>query len=161
MSAALTYHEVGGTRGELPKGYHHLREARVIGEGVDVFRSASERLLTWDLHRRAGITVVSGAARATEDGDVEMRWLGQRIPCRVVYIVEEPDRQGFAYGTLEGHPERGEESFMIERDPQTGIVTAHVVAFSKPGGLSTTLIGPIGRILQKWMTRRYLDALSD
>ena len=28
-----------------------------------------------------------------------------RAPCRVVYVVDEPDRRGFAYGTLPGHPE--------------------------------------------------------
>ncbi len=68
-------------------------------------------------------------------------------------------RQGFAYGTLKGHPERGEESFVIERDVHTGTVTATVRAFSRPGRWSTKLLGPIGRLLQSWMTNRYLNAL--
>ena len=28
-----------------------------------------------------------------------------RAPCRVVYVIDEPDVRGFAYGTLPGHPE--------------------------------------------------------
>jgi uncharacterized protein (UPF0548 family) len=32
-----------------------------------------------------------------------------RVPCRVVYVLDEPERRGFAYGTLPGHPESGEE----------------------------------------------------
>jgi uncharacterized protein (UPF0548 family) len=31
------------------------------------------------------------------------------VPCRVVYVVDEPRRAGFAYGTLPGHPEIGGE----------------------------------------------------
>ena len=76
-----------------------------------------------------------------------------------MYVVDEADRQGFAYGTLEGHPERGEESFVIDRDQHTGAVTATVTAFSKPGKVSTRLLGPLGRVLQNWMTNRCLNAL--
>lgn len=36
-----------------------------------------------------------------------------RAPCRVVYTVTESRRRGFAYGTLPGHPECGEEAFVI------------------------------------------------
>lgn len=38
-------------------------------------------------------------------------------PCRVVYLVAEPARPGFAYGTLPRHPERAEEVFLIELQP--------------------------------------------
>ncbi|HEV8560641.1 MAG TPA: DUF1990 family protein [Actinophytocola sp.] len=36
-------------------------------------------------------------------------------PGRVVHVVEEEHRRGFAYGTLPGHPECGEEAFLLER----------------------------------------------
>ncbi|SIP67631.1 hypothetical protein BN9982_740001 [Mycobacterium tuberculosis] len=32
-----------------------------------------------------------------------------RAPCRVVYVIDEPDVRGFGYGTLPGHPVSGEE----------------------------------------------------
>jgi uncharacterized protein (UPF0548 family) len=35
--------------------------------------------------------------------------------CRGVSVVSEPDKFGFAYGTLPGHPELGEEAFTVER----------------------------------------------
>ena len=155
----LTYAEVGATRGELPSGYNHLHASRVLGTGDDVYQRAVAGLMSWEMHRRAGLAIESGPDRVADGADVVMRWLGRRIPCRVVYVVDEADRQGFAYGTLEGHPERGEESFVIECDPDTATVTATVTAFSKPGKLSTRLLGPLGRVLQNWMTNRYLNAL--
>jgi uncharacterized protein (UPF0548 family) len=34
----------------------------------------------------------------------------------VVWTVDEPNRIGFGYGTLQGHPESGEESFVVSRE---------------------------------------------
>ena len=36
-------------------------------------------------------------------------------PCRVVYVTTEPGQFGFAYGTLQGHPEHGEEAFHVTK----------------------------------------------
>ena len=36
-------------------------------------------------------------------------------PVRVVYVIDEPNRKGFAYGTLDGHPESGEESWIVDQ----------------------------------------------
>ncbi len=157
--AGFTYSEVGATRGRLPDGYHHVRASRVLGAGDEVFDQAVERLMSWDMQRGSGIRVEATSPKAIEGAEVVMRWLGQRIPCQVVYAVDEPDRQGFAYGTLRGHPECGEERFLIERDRGTGEVRAVVTGFSKPGSLRTRLIGPFGRLIQRAMTNRYLDAL--
>ncbi|PRC54052.1 DUF1990 domain-containing protein, partial [Mycobacterium sp. ITM-2017-0098] len=52
-------------------------------------------------------------------------------PCRVVYVVDEPDRRGFAYGTPPGHAERGEELFLVRYDPATQDVSSEVRAFSR------------------------------
>jgi hypothetical protein len=38
------------------------------------------------------------------------------VTCRVVAVIDEANRYGFAYGTLPVHPETGEEAFMIVRD---------------------------------------------
>ncbi len=155
----LTYPEVGATAHDvLPAGYHHLRESRRLGV-VDLDDVASV-LLTWQMHRRAGVRRVGGVERATVGGDVSFRFLGQTIPCRVVSVIDETDRRGFTYGTLPGHPERGEERFVVERDPASGVVTATITAFSRPGGWRTRALGPVGRWVQSRMTQRYLDALS-
>jgi uncharacterized protein (UPF0548 family) len=44
------------------------------------------------------------------------------VVCRVVDVVDEPDRFGFAYGTLPVHPDQGEESFTVALLPDGGVV---------------------------------------
>jgi uncharacterized protein (UPF0548 family) len=110
----LTYDEAGQTRGFLPAGYRHLRRRAVIGSGPQVFAAAVTMLLGWQVHLRAGLRVSPSSATAGP-GAVVVLDLGAgpvrvTAPCRVVYTVNEPDRQGFAYGTLPGHPECGEEA---------------------------------------------------
>jgi uncharacterized protein (UPF0548 family) len=81
-----------------------------------------------------------------------------RAPIRVVYLVNEPGRIGFAYGTLPGHPESGEESFVVEHlsDDSVWIV---IRAFSRPSTWFYRLGQPVLRIMQARATRRYLRAL--
>ncbi len=79
--------------------------------------------------------------------------------CRVVYVVDEPNRRGFAYGTLEGHPISGEEAFVVERRPD-GVVFGHITAVSRPGRWFTRLGAPVLSLAQRWMMGRYLDALT-
>ena len=154
----LTYPEVGASAHvPLPDGYHHVRAPRSLG--VVDFDEAAEAVMTWQLQERSGVRRISGPPRATLGADVTFRFMGQKVPCRVVDIVDEPDRRGFAYGTLPGHPETGEERFTVERDPGTGEVTLTVTAFSKHALWRTKLAGPLGRLLQRTMTQRYLNAL--
>jgi uncharacterized protein (UPF0548 family) len=81
------------------------------------------------------------------------------VPCRVVYLVDDPCRRGFAYGTLPGHPESGEESFIIERrNDET--VTFTVTAFSRPATWLAKAAAPIGRAIQRRITDRYLTAFA-
>jgi uncharacterized protein (UPF0548 family) len=82
-----------------------------------------------------------------------------RIPARVVYVVDEPTRRGFAYGTLPGHPERGEEAFIVERQAD-GSVWLVIRAFSRPAGLFVWIGAPIARLLQAVYTGRYERALA-
>ncbi|NYH00326.1 DUF1990 domain-containing protein [Schumannella luteola] len=93
-------------------------------------------------------------------------WLGipfgplrLRFPARVVYVVDEPNRRGFAYGTLPGHAERGEEAFIVERSDD-GSVWVSIRAFSRPGGFFWWLVNPVLRLTQGFYTARYLRALA-
>jgi len=76
-------------------------------------------------------------------------------PCRVVYVNSEADKAGFAYGTLPGHPESGEESFVLELR-QDGTVTFTITALSRPATLLARFAGQIGRAVQGRITDRYL-----
>jgi uncharacterized protein (UPF0548 family) len=74
-----------------------------------------------------------------------------------VQVVDEPDRYGFAYGTLPGHPEQGEESFLLTRDGDT--IHFEIAAFSRPHDLLTKLGGPVARAVQRRATQQYLDGM--
>ena len=109
--APLTYDCVGGTlTGQIDDGYQSF--TRLCHLPHASFTEAAERLMTWQVHERAGLRVAASAARAAKDEVVLMRLgIGRaslHIPCRVVYVIDEPERAGFAYGTLPGHPETGE-----------------------------------------------------
>lgn len=160
-TAAFTYPEVGGTAAAFPPGYRHIARARTLADPD--FDRAGERLLTWQVQERAGLRVAASSPRAEQDAVVLMR-LGAgpvviRIPCRVVYVVEEPNRVGFGYGSLPGHPESGEELFLLQRD-DTGQVTFTVTAFSKPATMLARTGGVVTRWAQDRMTSRYLHALD-
>jgi uncharacterized protein (UPF0548 family) len=156
----LTYPEVGATAGELPAGYHHVRASRLIGQGREAFETASAALLSWRMHERAGVRRLAGPDVAIVGRDVAFRWLVLRFECRVVAVIDEPHRGGFAYGTLARHPECGEERFVVELDPHSQDVTATITAFSKPSGWVVRAGGPVPRLVQAFMTRRYLEALQ-
>lgn len=162
----FTYDEVGATQGdELPAGYHHVREQRDLGAGEAVFAAAADGLRTWQLHRRQGFVVVP-AEPPIAAGTVVVSAAPLPVPslhvlfaCRIVWAVDEPDRFGFAYGTLPVHPARGEESFVVERAP-TGATTLTITAFSAPRHPLMRLGGPIARRQQAAATQGYLDALQ-
>jgi uncharacterized protein (UPF0548 family) len=162
-SAALTYDEVGATAGRMPDGYHHLTQTTVIGDGRRAFEYAAGLLMCWGVQRGTGITVAASAP-TVEDGAVAVLRLGWgplavRAPVRVVAVVDEPDRRGFAYGTLPGHPESGEESFIVEYAAD-GVVSLRIVAFARPRSWPARVAGPLGRLVQRAVTRRYGRALA-
>ena len=155
----LTYDEVGATSAQMPPGYHHVDVVRRIGHGRRAFDLAARRILEFDMHRGAGLRVRASTMRA-EVGTVVVLGLGPvSIPCRIVSIVDEPNRRGFAYGTLSGHPESGEESFVAVFDSATDEVSAHIRAFSRPGNRVVALGGPLNRRMQRIVTGRYAAAL--
>jgi uncharacterized protein (UPF0548 family) len=156
--ADLTYAEVGATRDEsLPGGYGHVVRDVLVGSGAAVFRRMADRLLGWDVHRAAGLAVTGSGDRAAPGVVVLLRLAGLRIPCRVVYTIDETDRQGFAYGTLPGHPERGEEAFLVTLT-EGGDVRFRIRAFSRPATLPARLGGPLTRLAQQYATDRYVKA---
>jgi uncharacterized protein (UPF0548 family) len=82
-----------------------------------------------------------------------------KAPVRVVYVVDEPDRKGFGYGTLKGHPEDGEEAWLVER-MEDGSVWLRIRAFSRPSTTWWWLVYPVLRMAQEFYTRRYERALA-
>ena len=164
-SDPLTYGEVGATLGpELPRRYTHTRRSVSLGGEPSVFHRASGALRRWEMHLDAGFRVVTdGRPLAPETTVIVAKGLGlitAMAPCRVVYVIDESDRFGFGYGTLPGHPEAGEEAFIVNR-AQDGDVSFIVVAFSRPQELLVRLGGPISRLAQRRATAAYLRAMRD
>ena len=155
----LTYREVGATAGPLPAGYHHLRNAAVIGSGRQRFEQAAGALMRWGMLRGAGLRVEAGTEVAAVGSEVLVGMGPLRAACRVVYVVDEPERRGFAYGTLPGHPESGEELFAVRYDGASDAVYAEVTAFSRHATWWSKLGAPAASLAQRIVTQRYLKAL--
>lgn len=159
VTLSLTYSEVGATAGELPDGYHHVRESAAIGAGRDRFAAAGDAVMQWGMQRGAGLRVEASSDFA-QVGAVLIVYLGPLpAPCRVVYVVDEPNCRGFGYGTLPGHPESGEEFFCVRYDPCNDAVSAEVTAFSRPATWWSKAGGPVTSLAQRQITRRYLRAV--
>jgi uncharacterized protein (UPF0548 family) len=160
-AARLTYAEVGQTAGTLPRDYRRFTRTTTV-PAAD-FEAAAHDLLHWQVHRRAGLRVAASGYRVTP-GAVVVLGVGIgpvviRAACRVIYVVEEPRRRGFAYGTLPGHPESGEEAFLL-RQHDDGTVTFTITAFSRPASTVAKLAGPLNRLVQDAITARYVRAVA-
>ncbi|WP_412075909.1 DUF1990 family protein [Streptomyces xanthophaeus] len=154
----FSYPDRGATaHSPLPAGYNHLRHRTRIGQGRAVFESAGIAVTTFQAHRTSGMRIRADAGAVRPGSRVEVGiGLGPlRItaPCEVIWTAYEPARIGFAYGTLEGHPESGEESFVVDMDAD-GTVWFTVTAFSRPGRWYTRLAGPAVPFLQLRYARR-------
>ena len=163
----FTYPDVGATApGRLPPaGWDVLRHERLVGHGPERFAQVRDAILRYGMQRGAGLTVAASAPVAAEGTELELRfrWLGRlgpALPARVVYVLDTPAMAGFAYGTLPGHPESGEELFAVELRPD-GAVRAFVYAFSRPGNRLVALGSPLARVLQHVFARRYLAAVAE
>ncbi|OMC09914.1 MULTISPECIES: DUF1990 family protein [unclassified Mycobacterium] len=153
----LTYSEVGATAAlELPAGYGHLHTQRQIGTGRQRFERAADAVMRWGMQRGAGLRVRASSEVAEVDTVVLVRMGFLPAPCRVVYVIDEPDIRGFAYGTLPGHPESGEERFVVRHDPTTSAVFAEVSAFSRPATWWSKAGRPLVSVAQRIIARRYL-----
>ncbi|GAA1355732.1 hypothetical protein GCM10009596_03550 [Arthrobacter rhombi] len=166
--ADLTYAEHGLTKiGHAPAGYRTVHERVRVGTGEDAFRRLADGILGWDLHRGAGLHVPADTPRAAPGirvvsgagvGPVRLP-----VPCRVLWSEEPegpgPRRSGFGYGTLKGHPEEGEESFVAVLNAD-GSVWFEVFAYSRHANALIRLGAPAAERMQALITRGYLSAAT-
>jgi uncharacterized protein (UPF0548 family) len=162
--AEPTYDDLGATLlGKTPEGFHHHRYDVTLGSGTEVFDRAVAGLKSWEAHRIAGVRVFPDGQEISRGATVIVT-LGTPLmalaaPCRIVSIIDGQNRWGFAYGTLPGHPEQGEEAFVVSIAPDE-TVRFEIEAFSRPGDILVRLSGPVGRGFQQGGTRNYLSALK-
>lgn len=161
----LTYAEVGATRpdgGGMPGGYRHVRREALLGQGQLVFTAAVSGLRSWRMQREARLAVRASAATVEPGVDVSTGFgpgpLKVWAPGRVVWLLDEVTRFGYGIGTLPGHPEQGEEGFVVTLD-NGGDVRFALCSFSRPATWYLRLGAPAARAVQDLIVARYLRAM--
>ena len=160
-----TYDDIGATfSSAFPRGYHHACVAIEIGHGQDVFERSVMGLRELRSHRTKWMNIFPESQQVAI-GQTVIVMIGTEAfsiaaPCRIVKIVDEECIYGFAYGTLPGHPESGEESFVLRISP-SGAVNFEIRAFSRAQDNLVKLSGPIARLIQMKVTKRYLSAIKE
>ena len=159
--APLSYVSDEFRRIETPAGFRRRTHTTTL-ERRDLDGAAND-LFRWQVQQRSGLNVHTSDLRLGLDTVVVLRWgfgpVSLKVPCRVVDIIDEPTRRGFTYGTLPGHPEAGEESFLLEQHDD-GRIDFTVTLTWKPASTLAKLGGPVTAAAQKLITKRYLRALD-
>ncbi|MGH3144467.1 MAG: DUF1990 family protein [Rubrobacter sp.] len=166
-SLPFSYAEVGATReGVVPAGYTVDRYRVRLGTGDEAFERAKGALRGWRQFDLGWAGIVPRGAPLEVGTTVAV--LASHFgfwslnSARVVYLVESTDRIerfGFAYGTLPGHGEKGEERFVVERDRESGSVYYDVLAFSRPNHPLSWLGYPFARLLQRRFAQGSREAM--
>ena len=154
----FTYPAVGATRTSSPAGYTHEHYSQDLGAEAGTFARAVAALNRWAPQRGAGMQLTPESPVVAQDECVVLLQpiLGGFVTAaaRIVYVVDEPTRYGFAYGTLPHHPVAGEEAFLVEHDDR-GNVSFVIEVFSRPRYPLARLGKPVSRLVQKRTTRKY------
>jgi len=99
------------------------------------------------------------SAGATVHVEGRVKGLRADAELRVIFVVEEPRRVGYALGTVGGSVVSGEESFMLEwRDNDEVWFT--VRAFDRPTAALYRLLPPLLRRRRRELFQGYLRAIS-
>jgi uncharacterized protein (UPF0548 family) len=155
-SLPFSYPEVGASRDGAPPGYpvnhHHGR----LGTGQQTFARAVQAIRGWKMYETGWTKLCWPEAPITEGTVVGV--LGRHFgvwslnACRIAYVIEEVPslrRYGFAFGTLPGHVERGEERFTVEWDHADDSVSYEVFAFARPAHPLARAGQPFVRLVQR------------
>lgn len=131
----------------------------VVGHGQADFEAAGSVLRQWAMHTGAGVRVEPVPLVVGNDVVLWTRVLGLSLvfACRITELVDTDSIFGFTYATLPGHPEQGVETFhVVLLDDQ---VRLRITGESRPALLLNKLSGPVGPIMQKRFTRKYVAAM--
>lgn len=160
-ASALTYDHIGSTLDDASQRPAH-QQSLVLGAGPACFAAAVDGLRAWACHDGIRASVHPPDAPLVVDSTLLVVLpagpFAIVVPDRVVAVIDEPDRFGFAYGTLEGHQERGEESFLVERRADDAVV-ATITVDACAATLAARLVAPAVRLFQHVAVQRYLRGL--
>jgi uncharacterized protein (UPF0548 family) len=164
----FNYGELGSTReGQpAPPGYVADRYGSELGSGEHVFELARSAIETFRMYPEPWTRVLSRAGVALDAEFVtQIHHLGfwSLNPCRILDVVDRREDDsacfGFAFGTLFGHAERGEERFEVRWERKSDAVGYRVTAFSRPAHLLAKVGFPIARAYQRRFQRESCEAM--
>jgi uncharacterized protein (UPF0548 family) len=155
----FTYAEAGATAATPPANYTVDHTRVTLGEDETVFRSGRRALELWEQFRLGWLEVwpPETPIRAGETVVVMAHVFGLWSPnaARIVYVIDESSeswsRFGFAYGTLPGHVEAGEERFLVEWNKSDNRVWYDILAFSRP----RHVLARLGNFQMRRMQKRF------
>jgi uncharacterized protein (UPF0548 family) len=151
------YTQFGSKQLQVPRGYVVDRHRTQIGQGPSAFKAAKAAMQQWR-HFDLGWVRVANPEAQIQPGQivaVEAHALGlwSLNLSRILYVIDEEDRFGYAYGTTPFHAESGEERFMIEFDRATDAVYYDLLAVSRPAHWLAWLGYPYTRSRQRKFAR--------
>jgi uncharacterized protein (UPF0548 family) len=162
----FSYSFVGYTASTAPRGFSVDHTRVKLGSGEAVFLAATLAIQRWEQFRLGWVEawspetpIESGEVVGVLGRVIGLWWLNA---CRIVYVIDEGgpvQRFGFAYGTLPGHVESGEERFLIEWDRGENSVWYDILAFSRPRHPLARLGYPFARLMQKRFARDSVKAM--
>ena len=149
----FSYAEAGASKDAAPAGYNVDHNRIRLGYGAATFRRAQRAIQSWQMFNIGWVTLYFDTTPIEVGAAVApcARHFGfySLNACRIVYVINEERRYGFAYGTLIEHVEQGEERFLVEWNAEDDSVWYDLFAFSKPHHLFARLGYPLSRALQK------------
>jgi uncharacterized protein (UPF0548 family) len=164
----LSYGDVGATQDAPPEGYVVDHSRVRLGSGREAYREGVAAVRGWEMFRMpwlelfpSNAPIEPGSMLAILVSIAGVWWLNA---ARIAYVVDEstPEalRFGFAYGTLPGHAESGEERFLVEQNAGDLSVWYDLRSFSRPSHPLARLGYPLVRRLQKRFVRDSLNAMT-
>jgi uncharacterized protein (UPF0548 family) len=169
---SLSYDAPGATRPADDRwsgvgGFERYEGTVSVGHGDRCWRVAAATVLSWEVKTRSGFSVEPSESGGRKVALGHRYWLVARVgpltvrePVQVVAVVQQEDRCGFAYGTLDGHPVSGEEAFIAWRAADGG-VSFTLRSLTRPGRGWWRVSFPVARLAQRRYRRRYLSAVED
>jgi len=161
----FSYEEIGHTKygARTHRGFDVDHNRQLLGHGKETYVRAHAAIRGWKMFP-APWTAIEPKLSIHPDHTVAVLvhalglwWLNA---ARIVYVIDdEPRRYGFAYGTLPGHAERGEERFSVEWLADDS-VWYDLYAFSRPRLLAARVAAPVTRALQRRFARDSKAAMA-
>jgi uncharacterized protein (UPF0548 family) len=170
---SFSYEEVGCSQNAIPLGYPINHHRIQLGYRADVFDRAKNAIQNWTMYQLDWTRLYPPNAPIAAQEVVcvvanhHVCW--SLNPCRIVYVLEGEAgtirRYGFAFGTLPGHSEEGEERFTVEWRQEDDSVWYELLSFARPhhflAKIGTLFVEPLKQRFAAQSQRAMLKAINN